>query len=133
MRSLALLLLVACNGKASVQNPDDTALSATSTAELNDPFITNRHCPPDSAVTWQSFGQGFLLDHCVGCHSDLLEEDYRMGAPLDADFNTQQQTQDWLVRLYERAADENTTMPPVDSVSAEQRYLFGEWLACGAP
>ena len=96
-------------------------------------YIEGRECPSDSYLTWESFGEGFMLDHCTGCHSALLEEGQRAGAPLGVDFNTQALVQDQLDRIYARSADDNTTMPPTDTVDTWERAALGEWLACGAP
>ena len=107
--------------------------SGTDTAAPTDPYIDGRDCPEDVVATWTNFGQGFLLTHCVGCHSSLLGEGERGGAPMGADFETQEQVQAWLGPIYSRSGDDNTTMPPVDSIASEDRYVLGDWLACGAP
>ena len=120
---VAALALVAC-GEADDAGP---------TGEPHDSFIEGRFCEPDDSATWESFGQGFLLDHCTGCHSGNLAESERAGAPLGVDFETRELAQQWLERIYARAADDNVTMPPVDSVPAHERELLGDWLACGAP
>ena len=36
-------------------------------------------------------------------------------------------------RIWERSADQHATMPPVGPAAIEERFLLGEWLACGAP
>lgn len=110
-------------------------MSATgaSTEGLYDPFIDGRHCEEEDGVSWESFGQGFLLDHCTGCHSEMLTVDQRAGAPLGVNFESKEFAEMWLDRIYARAADDNDTMPPVDSVPDFERVLLGDWLACGAP
>jgi len=128
MHNLAILTLLACNG------PNDPAAADTAASEgIDDPFISGRACPPDSAVTWESFGQGFVLSHCAGCHSSNLGAGERAEAPIEVNMETQDLVQEWLIRIYARSADENATMPPVDSVLADERVLLGDWLACGAP
>ena len=74
-----------------------------------------------------------MLDHCTGCHSELLVGDQRAGAPPGVDFNTRGQVIDHLGRIYARSADDNRTMPPTDTVSDADRVRLGDWLACGAP
>ena len=141
MRSAIALVLLACSDGTKSGGDSEAADTATDTTDtdttedtavLNDPYIDGRACPENSSVTWQSFGQGFLLDHCVGCHSENLDEASRAGAPLGVDFNTQALAQTWLARIYARSGDDNTTMPPVDSISPTDRVLLGDWLACGA-
>jgi len=90
-------------------------------------------CPPDSAIDWQSFAEPLLLNHCTGCHSSHLPEGARAKAPLGVDFDTHEKTLMWLERIAARSAGENTTMPPIDTLTAQERALLGEWIACGAP
>lgn len=126
----SVTVLLACgqtpdNGSAS----NDSAAVDSGTAS----FIAGRDCPPESFLTWENFGEGFMLDHCTGCHSELLDEGQRANAPLDVDFNTQAQVQDQIDRIYARSGDANDTMPPVNTISAEERIHLGDWLACGTP
>lgn len=123
-------MLLACGQmQDSVRTSKDSASMDSGTAS----FIAGRDCPPESFLTWENFGEGFMLDHCTGCHSQLLGESQRANAPLDVDFNTQVQVQDQIDRIYARSGDANDTMPPVDTIRAEERILLGDWLACGAP
>ena len=90
-------------------------------------------CPPDSILTWQSFAEPFLLNHCTGCHSSQLPEGARAEAPLGVDFDTHEKTRSWLERIASRSAGMNATMPPTDTVADEDRDRLAEWIACGAP
>lgn len=126
--SFTLLLACAPDKEGDTSAPLDTADTAAATS-----VIDGRVCPPGSPLTWQSFGQGFLLDHCVGCHSSQLAEGQRAQATLGVDFDTQPGAQQWLQRIYARSADANDTMPPAGGVTEQQRQLLGDWLACGAP
>jgi hypothetical protein len=92
-----------------------------------------RPCPPDSILDFHNLGGPYLLDHCRGCHSGALPADMRQGAPLGVDFDSLDDVRQWAPRIWARAADDNATMPPVGVPGAEERALFGEWLACGAP
>jgi uncharacterized membrane protein len=125
-----LLGLLAC-GVATTED-DDVQDDAITDEEVVS-AVDGRDCPPGSAATWQSFGQAFLLDHCVGCHSSQLPEGQRALAPVGVDFDTHELAMGWLDRIYARSADGNLTMPPVDAVSAEDRERLGDWLACGMP
>ena len=126
-------LLVACQ-TPTVDSADSAAVSTDSgDTGLNDPYIDGRHCPDDLAATWESFGQGFLLDHCVGCHSANVEGEARSGAPVGVDFETHAKALQWLQSIFVVSADAAVAMPPADSVPAEDRFILGDWLACGAP
>ncbi|MEM7157702.1 MAG: hypothetical protein AAF799_32980 [Myxococcota bacterium] len=103
-----------------------------STGAVDDPFIPGLECDDELGITWESFGQGFILSQCAGCHSSYIPEDMRAGAPVGIDFETHELTQQWLLRIYARAADEDT-MPPIDGVPSDERVMLAEWLACGAP
>jgi cytochrome c5 len=46
-----------------------------------------RPCPPDSALTWENFGDPFMRNWCTACHSGSLVGDSRGGAPLGLDFD----------------------------------------------
>jgi uncharacterized membrane protein len=90
-------------------------------------------CPPTGTqLTYESFGKQFLGDHCNSCHN--ASESYRRGAPESYRFDTLVDVQAHRARIFVRAAASNTTMPPgPDDPSSEERELFAEWLACGAP
>lgn len=94
--------------------------------------LEERPCPDDSFLTYEDFGEPFLLSWCTGCHSSSLDEDERQGAPVGSNFETIAQVRKNAERLWARAGDHNITMPPVGGPEAEERELFGEWLACGA-
>ncbi len=95
--------------------------------------IPGRACPPDSFVTADNFGMPLMLGHCNGCHNSGLAEDMRQGAPLGVDFDTVEDVRTHAERIYARAADDSTSMPPAAGPSEEERRWLGDWLACGAP
>ena len=72
-------LLIACEGSAP--NGGGNGNNGDTSGGMNNPFIDGRHCDEESGVTWESFAQGFMLDHCAGCHSETLVEGMRAGAP----------------------------------------------------
>ena len=116
--------------------PEDSSTTTETAIDeepTNDTFIEGRDCPEDSPFTWENFGEAIMLNYCTGCHSSLLPEGQRAGAPLDVDFNDHNATQLWLTRIYARSADTNKTMPPIDTMTDTERYNLGDWLACGAP
>jgi len=95
--------------------------------------FAQRPCPPDSILTWENFGASHLLAHCTGCHGRGRIGDERSGAPMDITFDDPPSVREHADRIWARAADQNDTMPPVGGPDAEQRRLFGEWIACDAP
>ncbi len=87
-------------------------------------------CPHDPPLTWSSFGQGHLEKHCNGCHSSLLPEPMRNGAPLSVDFDTREAVVNQVDRVRARALGDAPTMPPGGGPSALELELFDEWLRC---
>jgi uncharacterized membrane protein len=90
-------------------------------------------CPDEGTdLTYENFGEAFVSRHCQYCHGSFIED--RQGAPPAYVFDTLEDVRDWAPRIYDRSAGDNTSMPPgPDDPSAEDRALFEEWLACGAP
>jgi mono/diheme cytochrome c family protein len=90
-------------------------------------------CPPGgTTVTYDNFGKGFLAANCQRCHGAAT--DGRNGAPPDFDFGTIDQVRAHKDRIFARAAEDNTTMPPgPDDPPEADRKKLGEWLACNAP
>ena len=139
------LLFAACQTDAGPTLASDTMFDAVDTTESGDTavddlgqpslpsMIEGRECPPDNATTYENTGGPFLLTWCVGCHSAHLPQDQRAGAPVGIDFDTPQGIESHLQRIFARAGDSNTTMPPIDAVSSEERFLLGDWIACGTP
>jgi uncharacterized membrane protein len=110
MRAALLIALVAC---------------ADSPMELEE-----MPCPtPGTTLTYASFGQQFMADHCNECHSSS-----KNGAPGGYKFDSQADVQKHAKRIFIRAAGPNVTMPPGPEDPPEsQRDQLAEWLACGAP
>lgn len=98
--------------------------------------IPNRPCPDGNILTYENFGSGFLSTWCTSCHSSDLAEGERADAPVGVDFNTYDKMREWGIRIYYRAADEQTEptwMPPAGGPTVDERYDLGDWLACNAP
>lgn len=99
------------------------------------PFRTfaERPCPEESVLDYENFGEAFLLDWCVGCHSSYLPPGERGMAPEIVNLDRHDAIQLNTELIWLRAGDGNATMPPVGAPDEVERALFGEWLACGAP
>jgi hypothetical protein len=108
-------------------------IDAAAVPALDGGSLAERPCPQDSFLSYQSFGAPFMWQYCTGCHSSDVPENMRQEAPLGVDFETAEQVREHMERIYARAADSNTTMPPGGGPDPEARTLLGEWLACGAP
>ena len=98
-----------------------------------EPNLEELSCPPDSVLSYESFGAPFMATWCTTCHSSALPEAERAGAPLGVDFDSLEAIRARADRVWARAAGHNNTMPPVAGPSEDDRLLLGEWLACGAP
>lgn len=87
---------------------------------LGDP--TGSTCPESSTLTYETFGQAFMHDHCVRCHGGFSSQE-GVAAKIDE-----------IDRAAAAGPDAvNTWMPEEGDVSDHQRQQLGEWLACGAP
>jgi hypothetical protein len=95
--------------------------------------LEERPCPEDSDVTWENFGGGYVISYCTTCHHSALPSDMRQLAPIAMNFETLEMVRMHAPRMWARAGDQNATMPPVGAPGEDERALFGEWLACGAP
>jgi uncharacterized membrane protein len=78
-------------------------------------------------VTWESFGQGFLITHCQGCHASTSPQRY--GAPDGISFDTQEQAAE-LQSAIERTVLDQESMPPAGGLSDDERTLLERWLDC---
>jgi mono/diheme cytochrome c family protein len=107
-------------------------------------LVPGRACPTGNVLTWENFGEPFLLSHCTGCHSSQLDGSgpppgNRQGAPPGVNFDTYELTRQQAITIYGQAADSNTLMPPKDNipvdnpVSVDDRAALGDWIACNAP
>ena len=90
---------------------------------------TGSTCPTDSTLTYASFGESFMADHCLACH--------RAGGPESPTLSTLEQIRANKDDIDRSAAAGpkavNTYMPDGSSVAEADRRKLGEWLACGAP
>lgn len=90
---------------------------------------TGSTCPTTSTLTYANFGQAFMQDHCLACHS--------ANGPESPKFDTVAQIRAASSDIDRSAAAGpkavNTYMPEGGSVDEAERRKLGEWLACGAP
>ena len=91
-------------------------------------------CPENNTLTYDTFGQEFIKNYCLGCHNVAKQGDKRK-APVGVDFDTM----DDILRLAEDIDAEaaagpdrvNAAMPPgMKKPTDEERQKLGAWLAC---
>ena len=142
------LVLTACGDDGSVgvaaapDDPDATTMADAATGaedaapadrDAGPALIEGRPCPPDNATTYANTGAPILISWCITCHSSHVPANQRQGAPMGVNLDTAEGISEHLLRIYARAGDDNVTMPPIDSLSADERRRLGDWITCGAP
>lgn len=114
MIAAALALGAGCGAPSA----DDTARSDDACADV-------------PQLTWENFGEGFLVENCQGCHASDARDRY--GAPEAATFDTPEQAWAWSERILAVATGDAPTMPPSGGATADDRVRLGWWLECGTP
>jgi hypothetical protein len=99
---------------------------------------TGTECPPESDLTYETFGAEFFGAYCNRCHGGDVTGIDRMGAPAPITFDDLPSIRERLTDIDQQAAAgpdaENAIMPPrPPAPPLAERYRLGEWLACGAP
>jgi uncharacterized membrane protein len=109
-----IFLLLACadKGTDSAATPDATP---------------PEWCADEVDVTYENFGEGFLLTHCQGCHAS--EAPNRFGAPETVVFDTEADVEQWRDAIY-RVVFEDLTMPPAGGITEDELTLADIWLQC---
>ncbi len=92
----------------------------------------------DNTLTWDNFGQAFMLSWCTGCHNSQLPTAQRAGAPCGINFDSHAGTLPFAASIKVRAVDWQMyegvkPMPPAAIVPDEELALLQEWIDCGAP
>lgn len=90
---------------------------------------TGSNCPQDSTLTYANFGQTFMQDHCLVCHTAKGPESPK----LDSIEQIRAASGDIDRSAAAGPNAVNTYMPEDASVPEAERRKLGEWLACGAP
>ena len=117
----------ATTDSSATQDTDSAADTASDTAaDTADP-----DCADAPAVTWNTWGQGFLLGHCQGCHATSAAERY--GAPPEVAFDTVDMAWTHAPAILRTVATDPTTMPPAGGVDDVDKAFLVAWLHCGTP
>lgn len=99
---------------------------------------TGSVCPPDSTLTYASFGEPFFETYCQSCHGSQVRGTARQGAPSSHTYDDVAAIRRGLEEIDRRSAAGpnaiNMDMPRSFPVPTDaEREQLGEWLACGAP
>lgn len=94
------------------------------------PHDSGGTCDRDPPLTYENFGKGLMERHCTGCHSSLLPEERRNGAPLGVDLDTLTGVVKWGARIDARSTGDSPDMPPGGGPTEEERGQLQEWLDC---
>ena len=91
-------------------------------------------CEDGTSLTYENFGEGFMLSYCVNCHGSEIETDQRFGAPINVNLDTYEDMSLHRRNILKTAARKtNPKMPPSRHVPMEERELLSEWIKCGVP
>ena len=88
----------------------------------------------DNTLTWDNFGQAFMLSWCTGCHNSQLPTAQRAGAPCGINFDSHAGTLPFAASIKVRAVDWQmyegvTPMPPAAIVPDDELALLRELVA----
>ena len=85
-------------------------------------------CSDAQLVTWDSFGQGFMIENCQACHASTTPNRYN--APEEVFFDTKEDAWYWKDRILARSAGDDASMPPNGGVNEDDRTRLRWWLEC---
>ena len=80
------------------------------------------------SLSWDNFGEGFLLENCQPCHAGNAQN--RFEAPEEVTFDNKAQAWYWAERILARATGEDADMPPAGGVSDDDKQRLEWWLTC---
>jgi hypothetical protein len=116
---IALLLMLSCGGGSE---GDDTGTT-----------VPTGGCHDAPVLTWENFGQGFMLEHCQSCHATAAP--YRSQTenppPEAVTFDTHEQTTALRTLILAVSTGEAPSMPPRGGVSPIDIDKLDIWLNCG--
>ncbi len=118
--------------------PVTTGTSTTTAPTTGGSGETTADACADSVLTWENFGEPFMLSWCTGCHHSALPSEQRACAPCNVNFDHHAGVHPLAayieLRVIDWAAQEGVKpMPPAAIVPDDQLALLREYLECGAP
>lgn len=87
-------------------------------------------CEEYPVVTWNSFAEGFLTEHCQSCHASTSPD--RNEAPESVSFDDLDSALSHADRILLVATGEDPYMPPEGGTTEEERLQVEIWLHCYA-
>jgi uncharacterized membrane protein len=115
---IALLLILGCGDGSEGEDTSTT--------------VPTGACHDAPVLTWENFGQGFVLEHCQSCHAAAAP--YRSQTdnppPETVTFDTHEQTVALRTLILATAAGETPSMPPRGGVAEIDIDKLDIWLNC---
>ncbi len=114
----------------------DASTSSASTTDADS--STGADLCAENMLTWENFGEAFMLSWCTGCHNSQLPTAQRAGAPCAVNLDSHAGALPFAANIKLRVVDwqmyEGTKpMPPAAIIPDEELALLREWIDCGAP
>lgn len=127
---LLAALAMGCGDKdePSSGSGGDGGSGTTDSGEVLDDTGDTGFCADAPVVTWDNWGEGFIIERCQSCHAST--SDNRNDAPEEVVFDTREETLAQAERILARASGEDATMPPEGGVTEDDKYLLTVWLTC---
>ena len=115
---IALLLIFGCGGGQESADTGPTPPADT--------------CDDAPVLSWENFGEGFMLEHCQSCHATSAPYRSQTDAPPpeSVSFDTYEQTMVLRTLILASAAGEAPSMPPRGGVSPIDIDKLEIWLNC---
>ena len=85
-------------------------------------------CDDGPVESWETFGRGFLVAYCQGCHASTAENRY--DAPESVVFDTHDDALKHRDRILIRSTGANPTMPPAGGPGPLDLARLEIWIGC---
>lgn len=119
LTSMLVAVLCACGGSGEDYGPDDTSPTVPdpipNIAPVQEP--TALTCPKGSSLTYENFGESFMLKYCTSCHSQHVPEGQRAGAPVAANFDTPADVSLWRAAILKTTGTTPIIVQPNDGIA----------------
>ena len=86
-------------------------------------------CAEAPEITYDNFGQAFLVHNCQGCHASTAHNRY--GAPDSMYFDSVDDAWQRKDAILSACIGASATMPPAGSISEDDALMLQWWLECG--
>ncbi|MEZ4741217.1 MAG: hypothetical protein R3B45_02020 [Bdellovibrionota bacterium] len=133
-----LSILYACGASIGdgASGDDDINTGSNEASNINNSSVELNsviNCDEGSSLSYKNFGNAFLLDHCTTCHSSEINNNERLNAPIEMNFDSIELVQIWRANILEVMQKKENSMPPTYELNQEEKDNFINWLRCGAP